>query len=86
MTVTLRCQREDCGHVFEVDADAESARCPACGREHSLEDVTGHDDGRPDAVDEHGADADVAVSGGDLAGNDLVIEIRIRLEPRGGGR
>ncbi|GAB6863278.1 zinc ribbon domain-containing protein [Haloplanus litoreus] len=80
MTVTIQCRREDCGRVFEVDADAESARCPACGREHSLEAVTGHDDGRPDVARE--SDADVAVSGADLAGNDLVIEIRIRLETR----
>lgn len=82
MTVRIRCSREDCGHVFEVDADAESARCPACGREHSLVDVTGHDDGRPDADDAHGGDADVTVSGTDLASSDLVIEIRIRLEAR----
>jgi len=80
VTVTIQCTREDCGHVFEVDADAESARCPACGREHVLDDVTGHDDGMPSKST--GNDADVAVSGADLERNDLVIEIRIRLEGR----
>jgi hypothetical protein len=80
MAVTIQCAREDCGHVFEVDPDAESARCPACGRDHPLDDVTGHDDGTPT---EHGeSDADVAVSGTDLRESDLVIEIRIRLEDR----
>ncbi|WP_049934728.1 hypothetical protein [Haloplanus natans] len=82
MTVRIQCDRDGCSNVFEADADAESARCPACGQQHSLDDVDGDAGGDGTGT----ADADVAVSGGDLAGNDLVIEIRIRLEPRGGGR
>jgi len=78
VTVTIQCAREDCGHIFEIDADAKRARCSACGREHALDDVTGHDDGTP--ASEGGPDADVTVSGADLRETDLVIEIRVRLE------
>jgi rubredoxin len=78
-----RIQCSQCGEVFDPERETATAgqdttRCPSCRTAHEPAEA----DTVP-AMDED-ADADATVSGAGLVSNDLVIEIRIRLEPQEG--
>lgn len=67
----LRCQREDCGRVFEDDETAESVRCSFCGEKQAPTPASTSSDESDEET--------VAIDG--AAG--VTITVTIEVEPSG---
>ena len=67
----LRCQRDDCGRVFEGDESADSVRCSSCGHKQAPTPASMATDGSGEET--------VAIDG--AAG--VTITVTIEVEPSG---
>lgn len=78
MTVELRCERADCGRAFDADPTDDTARCPACGREHDVPDVDDAAATGPPAEPDQRAETALEVGAG------ATVTVTITVEVHGG--